>query len=396
MNKDNESKDLTTEEIINKYDKISTDVTDDDEQINVTLEDLKKPKRITKIIYRTVTGLIILLVIIISIMALNKDFAVYASNVPGLNLVINAIYGDLKNSDLKNGKSKYGDLGIAKAIENGYYVINEKVYEKDNFVLKLSNIVVDEDRIVFDSRVKNNNKNIEEVKYYNLKFEGELQEHCVIGGSLENNNTQKIEIDLKNNKVLDDSIVKKLLNNNKDLNLSCKIYGNTDVNPRSINNKTNDTVEPIKLCTIENIIIPINKNTVSLSKQYQVEGETILLDKANVTIENLIVAPTRMTLLVHHTLNEQIQSFGLRDIYLEDEKGNKYKSESSHYYNAYKNDPVIEYLFVPSLYYEKDITKLSLHYNKYEYMYNDEYNKITINKNDLPKKIQYFNKNFEF
>ncbi len=349
---------------------------DYDEKVNHTLNKLKQKPMAIKILSKAVAGFVLVLVATILLMFISKDFAVIASNFPGFNIIADWIYED---------------SGIQHAHDEGYPTIEQLTFEQDGYRIALSNIIIDEDRISFNSLVigegfehKEGTEDVvvqvdsdEERAYeelnknnYGYQFSIEECQHSISYYPIDSEFGEAKNIDIffanRNYDELELDYIKSLINTTSPLNFDCIIQKGDKV-----------------IATI-NISIPVNENNVLLSKRYNI-NDMIYTPQGEIELKEVKISPTRMTLKTISKPFSDITSIQLDECYLKDGYGNVYNPEG--FISSGDGTDVMNYYFVPSIYFNNDITKLYLCYDKYRCTYPSD--TFYISKNQK-KTIDYY------
>lgn len=260
-----------------------------------------------------------------------SDVGIYAAEIPVLKPIVELIRGD---------------RGIENAIKHGYKKIPDVTIEEDGYVIELSNIYMDEDRISLTSVIKGNrvdrlekeNENIGNIEenHINLSFNfTDFESRSVSMESIEDEFLgRKVEQTFR--KIGE---VEEFLNiNTNHLNLKIKIYKEREV-----------------LQAFNDIKIPIEKENIKLSKKYDL-NEKYQFEQGKIYVRELAISPTRMRLALDFDMKENYFFNSFENHYLKDEKGNIYKPEGLISTGLGSNKRVM--YFVPSLYFDKIPEKL--------------------------------------
>ncbi|QUI24086.1 hypothetical protein HZI73_18095 [Vallitalea pronyensis] len=290
-------------------------------------------------------GVVVALVLLIQY---NKSFAESVSRIPIVKEIVRILYED---------------KGYTEATTNGYKAIDELVWEEDGYKLELYDMYIDEERITYKGNLTGN-----KIKNYNYDYE--LKRHYRYANSTYGSQKKGDAIWFKGDYPMGEGELKKLLQSE-----SPAIFLSLNVLPR-IGEKPNKTYI---------ITVPINKDNLQLSKQYDLTHMKSI-KKNDLTIQfcHVSIGPTIMEFSFDYS-QSSMYGVGFINPYLRDDNGNRYKL---HKQDVFVGSSNISLLLVPSLYYRDLPEKLYFGYDGIEIM--DRENEFTLRLDDTyPKTIHY-------
>lgn len=332
-----------------------------------------------KSIYR-ITGNIaasITLFIIVSVIMIysNETVAGFAENIPGFNIIAEWIHHD---------------RGVNNAVDHHYPSIDTIIAESDGYQLILTNIMIDEERMVFNALVTGpgfdeaNEGPIEvqvgeKSSYEYYGFHMNVPEH---GSGI---SSSPIDIEgpgqARNIEIyfhpFEESYISQLVNEGGDLKLKCFV---------EVSNQ--DNVVDRELAEID-VVIPINDDNVLMAKRYPV-NQTIELPQGDIVIKELLVSPTKMRIIAESIPAEGFDFIKLHEYKLIGKRGKEIYSEGVISFGGGNGEN--SYEFVPSIYFD-DIDRLEFEVISYFYG-NEKTYELSLNE-ALPKTLDYYGYDIE-
>ena len=315
----------------------------------------------------SVAGIAIFISVFCFLVITFPGFAAFASEVPGLNGVVALLTGD---------------TGIQNALEKGYTKLQPISVDKDGYTLTLDNIVLDGNRLYFDSILSGNT-----VKEFIEKHpDGYVYQSSVCFPTDNKIDTTATITDFSLNYScstigLNAGIINFGLNVEGDTLIKTHdITFNLDTIDDYIASspdgfvieneivKTKYFGEEYKLreeTTIEmpKITIPINKELLTQYYGYT-QNEVAKFQLGRVILQKLFVFPTRLALCLDVQMEEGYFDTGFINPRIEDENGIEYKSEGLISMGGSGKKTMY---FVPSVYFDKKNTNLYFCYDGIQY-----------------------------
>lgn len=315
----------------------------------------------------------------------NEAVASFALNVPGLKIIAEMIHGD---------------SGITNAYEHGYPMIEMVTAEKEGYQLILTNIMIDEERVVFNAMMSGPGFEDKDTLYKDEHVNGERSVDDSADGVEVMDDTSFCEfhislpdaqsavsaryIDIEGNGQArkftvhlsgpeSEDYIQRLIEESQPLRLVATVY------VTSHESNTND-----KLAVFDPIEIPVTSDNVLMSREVEI-GQTVATDFGSFEVRSLTVSPTKMSLITSMIPGEDIDRMGLKEVYLVDNKGREYRAEG--HISMGFGQGTMTYEFLPSFYFDDEVSEMSLVVEKMYYGYDETY-KLGIS-DDYPKVLDY-------
>ncbi|MDD4295805.1 MAG: DUF5643 domain-containing protein [Ruminiclostridium sp.] len=352
-----------------------------EQRINVRISTLKRPVRTAR--YIIAASFIFIFAFIISI-RINPAIASYAAEIPGFAAVV----GWLR-----------GDSGIRNAHEHGYGGISPITVEQDGFILEITDIFFDEDRLRFSviaagpevasmlnkkdsmpSAVQDDNKTARageegplEDGSDNLHLQFDFKDFDENGYTMisheQNSEFLAYEVEKSFNSGEAAAFIKK---EPDVINLGLKI-------------KKGDE----EVYSFENIQLAFDSSKFKHSTVYN-QNRNIVLQHTEIMIDSLTISPTRMKLQVSFNMEGGYFFTGFENPRLEDENGNIYKSGEIVSRDTSPNKRTL--YFVPSTYFDRQPEKLYFCFDGIR-IGSEEGKSFTLSLDEqYPKKLLYMGK----
>ena len=313
-------------------------------------------------------------------------FAVYASNIPIIKLAVDWLQGDSGTEHAKN---------------KGYKEIEGVTIEENGIILKLSNIMFDEDRLLVSATASGEriesilidveaiNKDLSEESlrsqdFYSPKQIGspsisvlykDFENSGGIGQTYYDSEGNISYIDIKYEKIFQKGEALAFLANNPE-------YITLDVELDWY--KYPQEKEVIHI--FKNIKIPFDKNSFMYSRHYSI-NENIPIQQGMLNLDELTISPTRMRVDISSNMEEGYKFNGLEKPYLMDAKGNKYMTEGL--ISTGDGSNKLSYYIVPSLYFDSSVKELYLGFEEYLVGEDKEIDFTVSLSDELPRSFSY-------
>ncbi|EEG78598.1 DUF4179 domain-containing protein [Dethiobacter alkaliphilus] len=283
-----------------------------------------KKKSINPFLSKVLVASLLLVTLFSASVRFFPGFAAYAGNFPVLRIAVDWLQGD---------------SGTEHARREGYNQIPGFTVEKDSYVLKFDNIMLDEDRLVMsiqlfteDQTGYDEDKRLE-VRYTDFADSGGLQQ-------VEYETETEAIIEIREEKVFADNELREFLASNPE-------HINLEV---VLSERGSQTIYEFG-----SIKIPINSEQILFSQKYSIETITNL-EKGLLTLHNFTVSPTRMRLDVSFDMEDGYYFTSFENPRLMDAGGNAYQSEGLVSINT--SDVERSMFFVPSIYFDDPHTEM--------------------------------------
>ncbi len=365
-----------------------------DESIQETIDRLPVKKSfILKEISRAVAGMIIVIGLLSFFIYSNESFADMVKEVPGLKVLAEMIRGD---------------DGIKNAAKNGYPILDEVVVLQDGYKLILNDILVDEERVSLQGRLFMVDEDMIMKELVASDFSLHLVAPSVSSSSYVSEQYTTFEFGDEAN-----TYIRDLLDEGENLTLSCRI----SANPRFIDGSSDEFTTEISIndeeigddlefdflessrdenrdyVKIENITIPISRETVLLNKEIPIH-QTMEFQGGIMEFKQLILSPSQMNLLINTDVEDRYLTvngqkgkvLGLSIDLQAFSTGGENPTVANGAWGRTVDDKTFK--FVPSLYFE-DLDTVTFEFSSYYYVL--EQKPILIDQDtEFPLKVDYY------
>lgn len=339
-----------------------------EERVNQTLKSLPKKKGNRNII-SSVAVILLVIMVNMGLILTNDAYVAFASEVPVLDMLVELL-----------GRDK----GLAVAYEHNYPVQEEICIEQEGYTLRLTGVMVDEERISFRSELKGpyfsnrkedkNNFVMEDSEGYVYRYHIRPSDDSgyIVSTNYENASVQYTKVNFGEDT---SKKIPKWIEKGVNFKLLCEIY-----------KLQKDTENKETVLEMKEIEIPINKETILLSKEVKIDKK-IKKKHGEIAFEKLKVSPTKMQ-LVANISPIHCDDFDLDEYRIYTDKGEELETPSITKYTT--KEGKVSYQIVPSIYFD-EVKELMLQYDSYYYNYGMlEY---TFRLDDVyPKVIDYHGK----
>lgn len=318
-----------------------------EQKINARISALKRPIRAAR--YIIAASFLFILAFIVSI-RFSPAIASYAAEIPGFAAVVDWLRGD---------------SGIRNAQEHGYGGISPITVEQDGFILEITDIFFDEDRLRFSVvaagpeiagmltkngsmplAVQDSNKPVRageedplEDRRDNLNLQFDFKDFDEDGYTMSSHEQNNEFLAFEVEKSFDSGEAAAFIEKEPEvINLGLKI-------------KKGDK----EVYSFENIQLAFDASEFKASTIYN-QNKNIVLQHTEIMIDSLTISPTRMKLDVSFNMENGYFLTGFENAHLKDEKGNIYKSGDIVWRSNSPDGSTL--YFVPSTYFDRQPEKL--------------------------------------
>lgn len=352
-----------------------------EQKISERISALKRPIRAAR--YIIAASFIFILAFIVSI-RFSPVIASYAAEIPGFAAVVDWLRGD---------------SGIRNAQEHGYGGISPIKIEQESFILEITDIFFDEDRLRFSvvaagpeiagmltkkgntpSAVQDGNKPVRageegplEDRRDNLQLFFDFKDFDENGYTMTSHEQSNEFLAYEVEKSFDPGVAAAFIKKEPDaINLGLKIKnGDKEVH------------------SFENIQLAFNASEFKPSTIYN-QNRDIVLQHTEIMIDSLTISPTRMKLQVSFYMEDGYFFTSFENPRLEDGNGNIYKSGEIVSRNTNPNEMIL--YFVPSTYFDRQPEKLYFCFDGIR-IGSEEGKSFTLSLDEqYPKKLLYMGK----